>query len=421
MKIALIAYDFFPLKDGISHTLTNICKVFKNNEDKFYVFNPYHKDKRCFNILDLKEYKFKDVIVLLKNKRLILIGFNSIWNIIKDKKTSSTDKLHIILYFFFRPKILLRTLVNIYNLYPHFKKIDFDIILAGASGSDTLPLVYVLSRIFKKKVISFAHGNEFLIHSKFSIRSYYYKNLDRIILHTVKLKNLILKIHYLNENIIEIIPPGLNLKDYEIIESSSDLRKEFNISDNDFVMLSVGRHVSRKNFDLVIKAVFEIKKIYPDISIKYYLIGSGPYTKNLKKLVSSLDLGKIVIFLGECDDLKRNKFYKLSDLFLMPSIAEKESIEGFGVVFLEANYFKLPVIGAISGGMIESILDKQTGLLIKPNDLHDLVEKILYLFNNEDLRKEMGNIGYKRVINDFNWELLHEKYLKMFDNVLKEI
>ena len=420
MKIALIAYDFFPLKDGISHTLTNLCKVFKNKNHELYVFNPYYKDNRNFDILDLKEYKIKDFKLILKNRKLLLILFFSIWNIFKDKRSSLTDKLYILLYFFFRPRILLKTLINIYNLYPYFNKLNFDIIFAGASGSDTLPLVFVLSRIFKKKVVTIAHGNEFLIHTAFSIRSYYYRNIEKIIVHTKKLRELLIKIHNVNEERIEIIPPGLNLKDYEYSESVADLRKEFNIPERIHVLLSVGRHVSRKNFELVIKAVFEIKKINPNINLRYYLIGKGPYTKNLRNLSKKLNLDNEIIFLGECDDLVRNKFYKLADLFLMPSIAEKESIEGFGIVFLEANYFKLPVIGSFSGGMIESIIDNQTGLLIEPGNLQDLVDKILYLLNNDDLRKNMGNLGHNRVIKNFNWEQLYFDYLTILKNLLKE-
>ena len=83
-----------------------------------------------------------------------------------------------------------------------------------------------------------------------------------------------------------------------------------------------------------------------------------------KKLVKRLNLEKDVKFLGNCDIETRNKFYKMSDIFLMPSITTKNDIEGFGIVFLEANYFKVPVIGTRTGGIVEAIIDGKTGFLI---------------------------------------------------------
>ena len=124
-----------------------------------------------------------------------------------------------------------------------------------------------------------------------------------------------------------------------------------------------------------------------------------------------------VIFLGKCDTLTRNKFYKLSDLFLMPSAREKNSIEGFGVVYLEANYYKVPVIGSKIMGVSESIINGETGFLVKPNNLEDLVEKIVYLYENETVRKSMGEKGYKRVIEKYNWENIINDYIDFFKNL----
>ena len=104
----------------------------------------------------------------------------------------------------------------------------------------------------------------------------------------------------------------------------------------------------------------------------------------------------------------------------MPSIATRKSIEGFGIVYLEANYFKLPVIGTISGGIIEAIEDHKSGLLIKPNDLNSLIDAIVYLYENEEERKRMGEYGHNRVINNYNWNLLVNEYIRVFENVIKE-
>jgi len=233
------------------------------------------------------------------------------------------------------------------------------------------------------------------------------------------MKKLIQKIHNLKDNNVEIIHVGINMKDLDIKDSKKDIRKEFNIPENQYVLLSVGRHTARKRFDLVIKAIREIKKTRPSLDIKYYLIGEGKETSYFKNLTRELTLEKEVEFLGVIDVELRNKFYKISDVFIMPSVPKKNSIEGFGIVFLDANYYKIPCIGTYSGGVIDAIVNRETGFLIKPNDLSDLVDKILYLYDNEDKRIMMGEKGYQRVVNEFTWEKIVKNYISVFKNSIK--
>jgi phosphatidylinositol alpha-1,6-mannosyltransferase len=282
-----------------------------------------------------------------------------------------------------------------------------------------LPLSFILSRIFNKKLITIAYGLDFLVKYRLSLKTYYFRNADKIIIITNQTKKIIKETHHLKDERLEVIYVGIDLKTLELEDSKEDLRSEFKIPKREFVILSVGRHVPRKNFQLVIKALYEIKELTPTINIHYYLIGEGPETENLKNLTKKLNLEKIITFLGLCDIKTRNKFYKLSDLFIMPSITEKNDIEGFGIVFLEANYYKVPVIGTKTGGIVEAIVDGKTGFLIGQNNLDELVEKILVIYENEDLRKQMGKIGHQRVVNEFLWEKIVQDYKKLFNSVIR--
>lgn len=418
MKIALITFEFYPDIGGISGHLTSFCKAIQKTDHKLYVFNRSYNGKNIFNILDKNEYKLGRLIFFLIKKKLIFYLILTLWKIFQDKKLHFSHKLKIFLYSLVKPKLFIRSLINIKDLYPFFKKYDFDLIIGGGSGSNLLMLIFPLSRLFNKKVISWAHGNEFLVRSQFSLKTYFLKNLDKVILANHKIKNLIKKIHNINEKDTALIHYGLILKDYELNITKEQLREELNISKESFVLLSVGRHVSRKKFDLVIRAINEIQKKNPDFDIKYYLIGDGPETLNLKKLTKNLRLEKQVFFLGLVDNFMRNKYYKLSDVFLMPSIKERESIEGFGIVFLEANYYNVPVIGTPSGGIAEAIENMKNGIFVKPNDEKDLADKILFLYKNRDKRLEMGIYGHNRVVHKYNWEIIINEYTKLFENLL---
>ena len=150
----------------------------------------------------------------------------------------------------------------------------------------------------------------------------------------------------------------------------------------------------------------------------YYLIGEGEKTLYLKNLTKQLNIQNYIEFLGSCSHNKRNKFYKLSDIFLMPVHTQKNDIEGFGIVFLEANFYNLPVIGTATGCIKEAIIDGKTGLLTKPNDLNDLIEKLLFLIDNEKDRNEMGIEGHKRVLNEFLWDRIINDYIYIFEGVI---
>ncbi len=336
------------------------------------------------------------------------------------------------MYLFTKPKIFRLVIANIMKLYPTLKKINLDLVIAGHSGW-ILQLSFIISRIFKIKIISIAYGLDLLVRNILSFRTYYFRNADKIILITHQTKELIKKIHHLNEDKLEVIYVGVDTESLKVKETKLELRKEFNIPTNEFVILSVGRHIPRKNFQLVLKALNKINKLsfYYDAflnrfvsikyinhyKIKYYLIGEGEETVVLKRLTEDLNLKNQVVFLGRCDINTRNKYYKMADLFIMPSITKKDDIEGFGIVFLEANYFKVPVIGTATGGMSEAIVNRKTGFLIKQNDTYDLVNKIIFLYNNEAKRKEMGENGFNRVITNFRWENIIRNYINLFNKL----
>lgn len=420
MDIALIAYEFFPELGGIGQNFTSFCKQFRKTSHNLFVFNQYHKGDNIYCILDKLDkprYKFRDWLIFIKRRDLLTLFIKSVGKILFDKYTKNTHKIMLILYLFIVPDVLIRTMKNLSHIFQYFEKYNFDLILGSASGSDILTTLYLLSRFFKKKVVSYAHGNEFLVKNKFSLKTYYLRTLDRLIVSNKRTKSLLQEINNIKEEKISIIPYGLILDDYKVEKTKEQLRYKFNFPNDQFILISVGRHVPRKNFQLVIKALYEIKK-EKDLNIKYLLIGEGPETSKWKKLVNKLNLNDFVEFLGAFGGTKRNEYLKAADVFVMPSVALKESIEGFGIVFLEANYLKLPVIGSRSGGIIHAIKDEQTGFLIDPNDLENLKKKILLFYNNRDIVNKMGNMGHKRVVENFSWNKIIQEYIELFEKML---
>ncbi|MFX1378939.1 MAG: glycosyltransferase family 4 protein [Promethearchaeota archaeon] len=418
MRIGLFYPGYIPKEGGTGYVLKCLIEALHNKSEKLYFFNPYDNGKNSFKIQEIQKYSLKTLISILIHKKSLKVILKTFWKILIDKKTKFSDKIRIISFLVIKPQIFISTFLNLEKILPIVQFLNLDVILGGATTEYILPLIYILSILLNKKVCSLTYGNDFLVKSRFSFQSFYIRNLDLIILGTYSMKNLIKKIHPLNEEQLVVIRYGLNFDDYNVNASKSELREKYNISENDFILLSVGRHVSRKNFDMVIKAINFMKNGLKITNIKYYLIGEGDATSNLKELTKELNLEDSVIFLGFVSKLVRNSFFKLSDLFLMPSSREKESIEGFGIVFIEANYFKCPVIGTYSGGISEAIINNVTGLLVKENDFEDLLKKILFIYNNKEIAKEMGVNGYQRIIKDFNWDIIVNDYIDIFRKLL---
>jgi len=418
MKIALVTYDFYPNKGGISYTLTNLCKFLNSSMNKtIYVFNNTYQGKNSFKVLTEKEYNLKFIFSNLVKKKFLYFSLLIFWRIIKDKKIPLSHKIKMLLYLVLRPYQSIWVIQNIKRLYPHLKRLNCFLFIAGTSRW-TLLLAFFLSKIFKKKTVVFAHGSDFLKENTLKLKSFYLRNVDKILIHTDQIKRLIKNIHGVKEEQLVKVRPGLDVDKLKVQKSKIELRKEYRIPENQFILISVGHHNPRKKFDLVIRAVSEIKRIRPSINLKYFILGEGKETPKLKQLSKSLKIEDLVEFVGECSDEIRNKYYKLSDLFLMPSITKKNNIEGFGVVYLEANYFKLPVISTGMGGVSEAVIDGKTGLFTKPNSVKDIADKVLYLYNNKEKQKELGEFGFNRVHSSFKWDIVIKDYIEVFKDLL---
>ena len=106
-------------------------------------------------------------------------------------------------------------------------------------------------------------------------------------------------------------------------------------------------------------ALRNLKEIYPDII--YVCVGFGEEEENIKKLVEQLNLSNQVIFMKNISDDFKNALVASSNIFVMPSIIEKKSVEGFGIAYIEAAQFGVPSLGGKHGGefLMLSCMKKQ--------------------------------------------------------------
>lgn len=267
-------------------------------------------------------------------------------------------------------------------------------------------VVWLIAKLKKIPYIVFTHAMDITIPQKYPRKKFLLKlilkSANKIITVSRYTKYEILKIlHNQNQRKIEIISPAPNITPQLFPHSETmDLKNSFR---HKKIILSVGRLVKRKGYDYVIEVLPLLIK--QKIDFQYIIIGSGEYQNQLQRLVQQLKLTDQVIFKNNLTDQEVAKYYQVCDVFIMPSRElENHDVEGFGLVFLEANSFGKPVIGGKSGGIADAILDGKNGYLVEPKN-HDMIAKaLIQLLTKPDLATKIGIFGKDRVEKEFTWQ-----------------
>lgn len=184
-------------------------------------------------------------------------------------------------------------------------------------------------------------------------------------------------------------------------------RMQYGISESDFVIGSMGRMLqdSHKRFSDLIKsfAVFAENKI----NVKLLLVGDGPELEGYRKLVNSLGIKEKVIFAGYHSDVALH--YQLMNVFAL--VSEREA---FGLVLAEAMLNGLPIVATKVGGMKYIVEDQVTGFLVEPRNVNSISEKLVWLFSNSKLAREMGEKGKIRALQNFTEDIYVKKIEELY-------
>lgn len=165
-------------------------------------------------------------------------------------------------------------------------------------------------------------------------------------------------------------------------------------------ILTIGRMVEKKGFDVLIRALSLLKKRGFDFECR--IIGGGELESNLIHDVKINKLENNVLFLGAKSSDEVQKEFSTADMFVLPcKKAANGDMDGIPVVYMEAIANKVPVIATRLSGIPELIIDGETGLLAEPDDAESLVNKLEYLFKNPILRMTLPEKAIAHLINEF--------------------
>lgn len=168
------------------------------------------------------------------------------------------------------------------------------------------------------------------------------------------------------------------------------------------VILTVGRIHPRKGQLAVVEA---LAKINPKLRERfvYRCVGPARRPAYLDKIRKAAEEASIAFeYLGELDNEELNEQYRKSDIFAMTSCKAGHSVEGFGLTYLEASSYGLPVVAHRTGGVGDAVKNGVTGIKIDPDDRESLTRAFTSLALSKELRRELGENGRKWA-RSFSW------------------
>jgi len=246
--------------------------------------------------------------------------------------------------------------------------------------------------------------------------------IDKLIVATTDEKDNLQTLYSTPENIINIIPPGVDTTHFYPIPV--DEAKEFvGIPEDEKMILFVGRIEPLKGIDTLLEAISQLKQadILQRCPHYLYIIGGNPdpdqinmskEMQRLQDLCSKLGLDDLVLFLGKRDQDSLQYYYSAAEMLVMPS-----HYESFGMVALESMACGTPVIATQVGGLQHLVLDQKTGFVIPNDDPDALEEKITVLICKPELREEMSQKS-NSYAQSFSWNMITKYLIETFEKTI---
>ena len=299
------------------------------------------------------------------------------------------------------------------------KKEKFDIIHVHFPFSANI--LINLDRNLRKKMIYTAHiGDEKkrlaldssapLVLKLYSPDLYLIKRIRKTIILNEYLKDELIK-KGIKEEKLEVIPNGINVEEFNLNKEEIErARRKYKLEG--IIVMFAGNIIPRKGVLHLIKAAESFK----NENVLFLIVGNinidREYAKEVIAYARRKDIkAKFTGFVPK-EDLRA--LYSACDIFVLPSFGE-----GDPIALKEALASGKPLIGSNVGGIPMQIRDGWNGFLVEPGNEKMLAEKIRYLIENDEERERMGKNSRKLAEEEFSWEKIAGKYLKVYEEICR--
>lgn len=317
------------------------------------------------------------------------------------------NNLKIKIYYRKGKNFLKNTFLNIYDIIP-----EYDIIQPCEYNQLQS---WILAKRFPEKTIIY-HGPYYCkFNKKYNIMCSIfdifilsrYQKLDTPFI----VKSGLAKTFLENKGITNIANLGVGV-DNELFEYNSNDYSQRNFEEiegyNGIKLLYIGRLEKRRNIEFLIRV---LKKVNQNSDAKLFIIGDGDekYIDSIFLLAKTLEIDSKIHWLKNIEQKNISPFYIKSDYFLLPT-----HYEIFGMVLLEAMYFKKVVLTTFNGGSSMLIKNGENGFVIPESQEDKWVDTILKVERNKALKEQMGESAHNTILNYFTWDKLADDFINSY-------
>lgn len=211
---------------------------------------------------------------------------------------------------------------------------------------------------------------------------------------------------------LRVIPNGVHSEQFQ--DANVDMaRRMYGLSEEDSVILFVGRLVNEKGVQLLIEAMPKILHYWP--SAVLVIAGQGPYEGELRNLAARLGLGGKVKMVGFVPDEARNALYRLARVAVVPSLYEP-----FGITALEAMAARAPLVSSDVGGLSEIVRHGENGWKCYAGNVNSLADGMLHVLHSPEAAEQMSEAAYRDILTIYDWRAIADRTFKVYEEVLRE-
>lgn len=356
----------------------------------------------------LFSFSFPDYTIQLanslvkKNINILLVVPNSQIN----EFVNSIDK-NIKVYIYDQPRLYdfknIKLVLNFLSIINNFNTN----IVHFQGGHLWLPFALPFLKLSKCKIVFTFHdpkphvGENYLRTRIINFFSRFFS--DRVFVHGVKMKEIMVKVYNFTEENVHIIPIG----EHNVAPFMK--YKKTGLQENSNTVLFFGRIWEYKGLRYLIKAEPLISNEIPNVKI--VIAGSGENFQKYEDLM--INKHNFIVYNRYISYKEGAELFQKSSLVVMPYIDASQS----GVV-VTAYGFKKPVVATNVGSIPEIIDNNITGIIVPARNHVKLAEAVIKLLKDEDLRRRMGNNGYHKLKTDLSWETISETTIIVYKKLL---
>lgn len=209
-----------------------------------------------------------------------------------------------------------------------------------------------------------------------------------------------------------VIPNGVDVDSFSPMPPSQELRRQLGLLSGDHVALFVGgldRQHYFKGVDIALHSLRVLRDQQPHLRL--VIVGDGDRRSDFEELAHQLEISDRVLFTGWVDNSRLADYYRLADVFILPSTAATES---FGIVTAEAQACGVPAIVSDWPGSRATIEPGVTGLVVPPSDIEALAMAIDRLLSDDALREQMSQAAVQRARAHYGWSGIGDQLEQLY-------